>query len=187
MDDHTSHIDLETSKFCKENGILLYCLPPHSSHITQPLDVGFFSPLTANWKSAVAAFRVSNFGQSLTKDKFAQVFKEAWLDTVKARTIVCNAFAGSGIFPINLSKVGSEASPSNIFCDPNATSNTSSQDSSSRAPNTVLCVLEQQMEKETLLCFEKQLAEGYDLVHVPLYNVWSKLKKQFQIPVQNVH
>ena len=34
---HSCHIDIEISKFCNENGILLYCLPPHSSHITQPL------------------------------------------------------------------------------------------------------------------------------------------------------
>ena len=45
LDGHSFHIDLETSKFCSDHGILLYCLPPHSSHITQPLDVGFFSPL----------------------------------------------------------------------------------------------------------------------------------------------
>jgi len=37
LDGHSSHIDLEVSKSCDENGILLYCLPPHSSHILQPL------------------------------------------------------------------------------------------------------------------------------------------------------
>ena len=116
---------------------------------------------------------MSHVGQSLTKDKFAQVFKEARLDTVKARSIV-NAFAGSGIFPVNAAKVGSKASPSNIFCDPNTTS---PQDSSPHQSSAVLCALEQQMEKETILHFEERLAEGYDLVHDPLYNVWSKLKK----------
>ena len=66
---------------------MLYYLPPHSSHITQPLDISFFLPLKANWKSAMAAFKVSDFGQSLIRDKFAnlKVFKEAWLDTIKAQ------------------------------------------------------------------------------------------------------
>jgi hypothetical protein len=45
VDGHSSHINLETSLFCKANDILLFCLPPHSSHITQPLDVGVFAPL----------------------------------------------------------------------------------------------------------------------------------------------
>ena len=54
VDGHSSHIDLDTSTFCEANGILLYCLPPHSSHVTQPLDVGLFSPLKKCWQHAVA-------------------------------------------------------------------------------------------------------------------------------------
>ena len=64
---------------------------------------------------------MAHFGQSLTKDKFAQVFKEAWLDAVKARSIV-NGFTGSGIFPVNAAKVGSKVSPSDIFCGPSSMS-----------------------------------------------------------------
>ena len=65
VDGHTSHIDLETSKFSSENGILLYCLPPHSSHITQPLDVGFFSPLKGAWKKSVMAYNSQNPGNTV--------------------------------------------------------------------------------------------------------------------------
>ena len=83
LDGHKSHINLELSKFCKQDGILLYCLPPHSSHITQPLDVGFFSPLKGNWKKAVDAYRCANVGSPVTKQVFSRVFKEAWIDTVK--------------------------------------------------------------------------------------------------------
>jgi len=54
VDGHSTHIDIETSSFCQENGILLYCLPPHSSHITQPLDVGFYGPFKKSWRKAVA-------------------------------------------------------------------------------------------------------------------------------------
>ncbi len=62
FDGHSTHIDLETLKFCKENNILLHCLPPHSSRITQPLDVGFFKLLKDNWAHAVDTFRVANIG-----------------------------------------------------------------------------------------------------------------------------
>ena len=64
---------------------------------------------------------MAHFGQSLTKEKFAQVFKEAWLDTVKARSIV-NSFTGSGIYPVNAAKVGSKASLSDIFYGPSSMS-----------------------------------------------------------------
>lgn len=42
LDNHTSHITLPAVQFCREQGIHLLSLPPHSSHRLQPLDVGFF-------------------------------------------------------------------------------------------------------------------------------------------------
>ena len=42
LDGHSSHINLETAKYAKKEEILLYCLPPHTTHVLQPCDVGFF-------------------------------------------------------------------------------------------------------------------------------------------------
>ena len=78
VDGHSTHIDIEISKFCNKNGILLYCLPAHSSHITQPLDVGFYGPLKQAWKKAVSEYSCNNIGKSITKQTFAEVFKVAW-------------------------------------------------------------------------------------------------------------
>ena len=36
LDGHSSHINLEAAKFARENGILLYCFPPHTTHALQP-------------------------------------------------------------------------------------------------------------------------------------------------------
>ena len=44
LDGHSSHIDIEISQLCRENKIILYCLPPHASHIVQPLDLFIFLP-----------------------------------------------------------------------------------------------------------------------------------------------
>ena len=70
VDEHICHIDIETLKFCNENDILLYCLPPHSSHITQPLDVGFFKPLKASWTKACETFCLEHPGSSVSKNVF---------------------------------------------------------------------------------------------------------------------
>ena len=35
VDGHSSHVDLEVAKFCRDNSIHLYCLPAHTSHLTQ--------------------------------------------------------------------------------------------------------------------------------------------------------
>jgi hypothetical protein len=45
LDGHESHHSLKFQELCKENNIYTLCMPPHSSHLLQPLDVGCFSPL----------------------------------------------------------------------------------------------------------------------------------------------
>jgi hypothetical protein len=45
LDDHGSHDLLKFQQYCKENKIITLCMPRHSSHILQPLDVGYFSPM----------------------------------------------------------------------------------------------------------------------------------------------
>lgn len=45
LDGHESHHSTEFELYCKDNDIITLCMPPHSSHILQPLDVGCFGPL----------------------------------------------------------------------------------------------------------------------------------------------
>jgi hypothetical protein len=44
-DGHDSHVSAALSAYCLQHRIVLCLLPPHSSHILQPLDVGIFAPL----------------------------------------------------------------------------------------------------------------------------------------------
>ena len=46
IDGHQSHISVKFVKFCWDHGIIPLCLPPHSTHYLQPLDVGLFGPLS---------------------------------------------------------------------------------------------------------------------------------------------
>ena len=45
MDDHSSHVTANVVAFCMQNAIDLLIMPPHCSHLLQPLDVGVFAPL----------------------------------------------------------------------------------------------------------------------------------------------
>ena len=98
VDGHKTHIDMEVSKISKQNGIMLYCLLPHSSQFAQPLDVGFFGALKRTWTKAVDKFKIAYMGSSVTKEKLAGVFNTAWTGAVKMFTIV-NSFARAGIYP----------------------------------------------------------------------------------------
>ncbi|KAF1924196.1 CENP-B protein, partial [Didymella exigua CBS 183.55] len=55
LDGHESHHSLEFQELCKENNIYTLCMPPHSSHLLQPLDVGCFSPLKRAYSREIEA------------------------------------------------------------------------------------------------------------------------------------
>jgi len=50
LDGHNSHASYEVSILCEENGIILYVLLAHASHVIQPLYVGIIKTLKAKWK-----------------------------------------------------------------------------------------------------------------------------------------
>ena len=53
MDGHSSHVSWQFLDYCLQNDIIPFCLPPHSTHLLQPLDVGLFSPLQRNYSSCL--------------------------------------------------------------------------------------------------------------------------------------
>ena len=55
LDGHSSHFQPELVQFAWEYGIIMYCLPPHTTHETQPLDASVFKSLKHNWQHALYA------------------------------------------------------------------------------------------------------------------------------------
>ncbi|KAF1922946.1 DDE-domain-containing protein, partial [Didymella exigua CBS 183.55] len=45
LDGHESHNLVKFHQYCEEHKIITLCMPPHSSHLLQPLDVGCFAPM----------------------------------------------------------------------------------------------------------------------------------------------
>ena len=85
LDGHSSHLSYEVANFCKEKGIILYCLPAHSSHAMQPLDVGVFGPMKAAWHNALRKWHWNNPGKAFCKGDFTGVWKEETSTIEKAR------------------------------------------------------------------------------------------------------
>ncbi|KAK1916402.1 hypothetical protein P3342_004221 [Pyrenophora teres f. teres] len=54
LDGHSSHATPEFDQYCAENKIITLCMPPHTSHLLQPLDVSCFSPLKRAYGREVA-------------------------------------------------------------------------------------------------------------------------------------
>jgi len=85
-DGHDSHITASWLEHCRKNNIILLVLPPHSSHLTQPLDVGVFKLLKTFMASAI---------EPLISTELHQILKAEWLSAfVEAHD---NAFSSKNI------------------------------------------------------------------------------------------
>ena len=99
LDGHTSHTSIELAEFCESEKIVPLCLPPHSTHILQPLDVGMFSPLSNAYKKEVSDHTLFG-GQSISNRQFLQFFQKARQATFTAQNIA-SAWQKAGLLPFN--------------------------------------------------------------------------------------
>jgi hypothetical protein len=102
VDGHKSHLSVELSQFCHERGIILYALPPNTTHIMQPADVSVFKPLKTNWKKTVRQWQAKpeNVNCVLTKCTFCPLLEQVLQDESLPQTIQ-NGFRKCGLFPFN--------------------------------------------------------------------------------------
>lgn len=105
VDGHKSHLTLDLNKFCYDNQIILYSLPPNTTHLMQPADVSVFRPLKVEWKKTVRQWQgnLDNYNSVLTKATFCplleQTLKKDMKETIK------NGFRRCGLFPFNADAV----------------------------------------------------------------------------------
>lgn len=106
LDGHDSHHSTDFEIYCRENNIITLCMPPHSSHILQPLDVGCFSPLkTAYGKQIEWMIRASV--THITKEDFFPAFFAAYQAAMTCDNIR-GGFRGAGLVPFDPEKVISQ-------------------------------------------------------------------------------
>jgi hypothetical protein len=70
VDGHYSHLTLELIQHAKSHGVHIFCLPPHLTHILQPLDVGVYGPVKKTWKVILKDHKLATFAQTVTKEDF---------------------------------------------------------------------------------------------------------------------
>ena len=99
LDGHESHHSDEFEEYCKENNIVTLCMPPHSSHILQPLDVGCFSPLKKAYGRQIEDMMRAHITH-ITKDDFFPAFRNAFFAAM-TESNVQGGFRGAGLVPFN--------------------------------------------------------------------------------------
>jgi hypothetical protein len=80
-------------------------LPPHTTHVLQPLDVVLFAPLAAQYSAAVTEhLHDSQALLGVPKSEFFRLFHQSWVATFRKELII-SSFVNTGIFPQNPSVI----------------------------------------------------------------------------------
>jgi hypothetical protein len=106
LDGHESHHSVEFESYCKENDIITLCMPPHSSHLLQPLDVGCFSVLKRSYGKEIEKL-MRNHIHHITKPDFFLAFHAAFWATFHPENVQ-GGFRGAGLVPFDPEKVISQ-------------------------------------------------------------------------------
>jgi hypothetical protein len=74
-------------------------MPPHSSHLLQPLDVGYFLPLKRAYRDQINSLIRSHINH-VTKLKFLPAFCAAYQQSITEKNIR-SSFQAAGLVPYN--------------------------------------------------------------------------------------
>ena len=85
-DGHGSHFTPEAIARAAEKGVVVFCIPPNTTHVAQPLDVSFFAPLKRYWSSICHTYLAENPGCVVTKLNFSLLFSRAWVKAINPET-----------------------------------------------------------------------------------------------------
>lgn len=101
LDGHYSHTkNLEVVNVARAHHVVIICLPPHSTHKMQPLDVAFMSPFKTYYAQEISQWLKQHPGRVVTVYQVAELFGMAYNRAATAETAV-NGFRKTGMFPVN--------------------------------------------------------------------------------------
>ena len=103
LDGHGSHLTPEFDRICEESHIIAICMPPHASHLLQPLDVGCFSVLKRVYGGAVSTL-MRNGVNSIDKEDFLELIADARMGAFRT-SVIQNSFLATGLAPFDANKV----------------------------------------------------------------------------------
>ena len=194
MDGHTSHVNVAVSEFCREKKVILFCFPPHASHLMQPLDVSVFGPLKKAWNSSLDKFARTYRGLSMSRHHFFSVFDSAWKQAVNSPQNIISGFRKSGLVPLNpeaidysklVAKISvPENDPSTSQNDPSTNDPLTSENGATnfnqgKSSEKMFAILKNQLPATMLTLFETRYENGYDVPATSEQEIpWNIYKQQ---------
>jgi len=104
LDGHSTHYNPQFIAKAAHEQVIVFCLPPNTTHLLQPLDKGLFGPLKTYWNEECHQYLRSHPGQVMNDYSFNTVFGRAW---GRAMTIpnAAAAFRTTGVYPFDRTAV----------------------------------------------------------------------------------
>ena len=103
LDGHGSHLTPKFDEICEQNNIIPICMPPHSSHLLQPLDIGCFAVLKRAYGRLVESKMRIGINH-IDKLEFLEAYPLARIEAFKSETIK-NSFSAAGLVPFSPDRV----------------------------------------------------------------------------------
>lgn len=100
LDNHCSHISLESVTLAKDSGVVLLTLPPHTSHRLQPLDRTVFGPMKTYFNRAMDNFMRTHPKRSINIYDIGGLTERAFAQSMTVGNIT-SGFRSTGIYPFN--------------------------------------------------------------------------------------
>jgi len=113
MDGHLSHYQPGVIRSAANEKVIMFCLPPHTTHLTQPLDKGCFGPLKMHWQQECWSYITAHPDRNITRYQFSKLFGQAWMKGMTMQNIVAR-FHTMGVYPFNRSAL-SPSKSSNLL------------------------------------------------------------------------
>ena len=106
LDGHGSHLTPQFDQICTENHVIPLCMPPHSSHLLQPLDVGCFAILKRAYGRYVSDLARASYNH-IDKFDFLAEYARARTEAFQPY-IIQNSFATTSLVLIDVDRVFSK-------------------------------------------------------------------------------
>jgi 4-hydroxybenzoate polyprenyltransferase len=103
LDGHGSHETTDFMYLCYQNNVHLLFLPPHSSHVLQPLDLSVFSSLKSHYRTAVGFLGLLTDSSPIGKQNFLACYCKARKEALSAK-IIKAGWKATGLWPKSMAK-----------------------------------------------------------------------------------
>ena len=98
----------------RANNIEILTIPPHTSHLLQPLDLVPFVQFKKYWESNLMKYNNTHSGRVLNKVNFCDVFIPSWNSSIIPKNIIAE-FKKTGVYPHDPEVIPKESlAPSHI-------------------------------------------------------------------------